>query len=177
MSADLDWFRELLGSLGPISVRRMFGGAGFYADGRMIALEADGSLYLKVDEQTRARFAEAGGSPFVYEGKGKSVVMSYWTVPDEAMDSAEAMRPWATLALEAAWRVGAAKKTATKKSVTKKASTESAARKTSMQAQKPAARKAATKKAAGAKKSAEKVAKKATKKATKKAGNKAAKKR
>jgi DNA transformation protein and related proteins len=165
MSADLDWFRELLGSLGLISVRRMFGGAGFYADGRMIALEADGSLYLKVDEQTRARFAEAGGSPFVYEGKGKSVVMSYWTVPDEAMDSAEAMRPWATLALEAAWRVGAAKKTATKKSVTKKASTESAARKTSMQ------------KAAGAKKSAEKVAKKATKKATKKAGNKAAKKR
>jgi DNA transformation protein and related proteins len=110
MTADLDWFRELLGSLGAISVRRMFGGAGFYADGRMIALEADGDLYLKTDDQTRTQFAEAGGSPFVYDGKGKSVVMSYWTVPDEAMDSAEGMRPWAMLALEAAVRAGAAKK-------------------------------------------------------------------
>jgi DNA transformation protein and related proteins len=158
MTADLDWFRELLGSLGPISVRRMFGGAGFYADGRMVALEADGSLYLKVDEQTRASFAEAGGSPFVYDGKGKSIVMSYWSVPDEAMDSAEAMRPWAKFALDAAWRAGAAKPAA-KKAVVKKA---------------------VTRKAGGAKKAAEHVPKKITdtlaKKATKKSNKKAAKK-
>jgi DNA transformation protein and related proteins len=109
MSVDLDWFKELLGALGPISVRRMFGGAGFYTEGRMIALEAFGSLYLKTDDETRARFAEAGGSPFVYDGKGKPIVMSYWTAPDEAMDSAEAMRAWAKLALEAALRAGPAK--------------------------------------------------------------------
>lgn len=129
MGADLDWFRELLGGLGPISVRRMFGGAGFYADGRMVALEADGSLYLKTDPQTRARFAEAGGSPFVYDGKGKPVEMSYWTAPDEALDSPEAMRPWAMLALEAAMRAGAAKPPGNKPAAKKTAVKKPAARK------------------------------------------------
>ncbi len=101
---DLDWFRELLAPLGRITVRRMFGGAGLYADGLIVGLEVEGGLYLKTDEQTRAAFAEAGGSPFVYDGKGKPIVMSYWTPPEEAMDSPEAMRPWARLALDAAQR-------------------------------------------------------------------------
>jgi DNA transformation protein len=30
--------------------------------------------------------------------------MSYWSVPAEAMDSPQAMRPWAQLALDAALR-------------------------------------------------------------------------
>jgi DNA transformation protein and related proteins len=101
---DNDWFRELLSAIGPISVRRMFGGTGYYAEGVMIALEAYDELYLKVDAETKARFAAAGGRPFVYDGKGKQMAMSYWTVPDEAMDAAEAMRPWAALALAAALR-------------------------------------------------------------------------
>jgi DNA transformation protein len=150
MRADLDWFRELLGGLGPISVRRMFGGAGFYAEGRMIALEADGSLYLKTDPQSRARFAEAGGSPFVYEGKGQSIQMSYWTVPDEAMDSPEAMRPWAMLALEAAMRAGArkppAQNIAAKKKAAKKPVEASSAKKAPVKTAR--AKKAAVKKAA-----------------------------
>lgn len=120
---DLDWFRELLAPLGRITVRRMFGGAGLYADGLIVGLEVEGGLYLKTDDRTRAAFAEAGGSPFVYGGKGKPIVMSYWTPPEEAMDSPEAMRPWARLALEAAQRAAAArpvKKTA-KKSVKRSA--------------------------------------------------------
>ncbi len=120
---DLDWFRELLAPLGRITVRRMFGGAGLYADGLIVGLEVEGGLYLKTDDRTRPAFAEAGGSPFVYDGKGKPIVMSYWTPPEEAMDSPEAMRPWARLALEAAQRAAAArpvKKTA-KKSVKRSA--------------------------------------------------------
>jgi DNA transformation protein len=156
MTADHDWFKELLGSLGPISVRRMFGGAGFYADGRMIALDGFGSLYLKTDDRTRAKFAEAGGSPFVYDGKGKPIVMSYWTAPDEAMDSAEAMRPWAKLALEAAMRAGPAKAVGAKranKKTTKRVSTEwtakaSASKKVAPKKAVRAAKKAAPKKAA-----------------------------
>lgn len=146
MGADLDWFRELLGGLGPISVRRMFGGAGFYAEGRIVALEADGSLYLKTDAQTRARFAEAGGSPFVYDAKGKPVEMSYWTAPDEAMDSPEAMRPWAMLALDAAMRAGAAKPAGKKAAAKKTAAKKPAARK--KPANKKPDKKKATKKTA-----------------------------
>lgn len=106
---DLDWFRELLAPLGRITVRRMFGGAGLYADGLIVGLEVEGGLYLKIDDRTRAAFAEAGGSPFVYDGKGKPIVMRYWTPPEEAMDSPEAMRPWALLALEAAQRAALAR--------------------------------------------------------------------
>lgn len=109
---DIAWFRELLEPLGRITVRRMFGGAGLYVDGLIVGLEIEGTLHLKTDASSRDLFANAGGRPFVYDGKDKQVtVASYWTPPDEAMDSPEAMRPWARLALEAALRSAAAKPT------------------------------------------------------------------
>ena len=125
---EIDWFRELLAPIGRITARRMFGGAGLYADGLIVGLEVAGSLYLKTDDQTRQAFADAGSQPFVYDGKGKPVTMSYWTPPEEAMDSPDAMRPWARLALEAALRAArakpagaSAKKRTTKKAAKKKA--------------------------------------------------------
>lgn len=117
---DIAWFRELLEPLGRITVRRMFGGAGLYVDGLIVGLEIEGTLYLKTDASSRDLFANAGGRPFVYDGKDKPVTTSYWAPPDEAMDSPEAMRPWARLALEAALRSAAAKPT--KKKATAKPS-------------------------------------------------------
>lgn len=116
---DIAWYVELLGSLGRVTARRMFGGTGLYADGGIVALEIEGTLYLKTDAQSRERFAEAGGRPFVYDGKGREVETSYWTPPDEAMDSPDAMRPWARLALGASMRSGA-EKSRTKKAAAKK---------------------------------------------------------
>ncbi len=63
------WFRELHEPLGWITIRRMFGGAGLYVDGLIVALEINGALYLKTDERTRQTFADAGGMPFAYHGK------------------------------------------------------------------------------------------------------------
>lgn len=95
---------ELLGSLGGVRARRMFGGFGPYAGDTMVALIAYERLYLKVDDGTRGAFGSAGGEPFVYEGAGRTATMSYWTVPAEAMDSPALMAPWARLALQAALR-------------------------------------------------------------------------
>ncbi|SHN04784.1 TfoX/Sxy family protein [Rhizobacter sp. OV335] len=101
---------ELLGSLGPTRSRRMFGGHGFYVDDVFIALIFEERLYLKADDATRARFEQAGCQPFVYEGgQGKSVSISYYTAPDDAMESPALMRPWARLAMEAGLRAAAAK--------------------------------------------------------------------
>jgi DNA transformation protein len=100
---------ELLAPLGPCSARRMFGGHGIYLDGVMIGLIAYERLYLKTDEQSLLRWREAGCEPFVYDGKGKPVTMSYWTPPQEAMESPALMQPWARLALEAAVRARSAK--------------------------------------------------------------------
>jgi DNA transformation protein len=101
---------ELLAPLGAVSAQRLFGGHGLRIDGVFMALVAFERLYLKVDDQTRPQFAAALCEPFTYTGKGKPITMSYWTVPAQAMDSPEQMRPWARLALEAALRAAAAKK-------------------------------------------------------------------
>lgn len=102
----LDYLRELFAELGPVTIRAMFGGHGVYFDGRMIALVADQSVYLKVDDETRPRFEAAGSVPFVYAGKGKPVTMSYWLAPDAAMDDPREMLGWARLADLAARRSG-----------------------------------------------------------------------
>ena len=96
--------RELLEPLGRISLRAMFGGHGIYCDGLFFALVADGRLYLKVDALTRERFAAAGCAPFVYTGQSRPIEMSYWSVPDAALDSPADLEPWARLALGAAAR-------------------------------------------------------------------------
>ncbi|MBC7989535.1 MAG: TfoX/Sxy family protein [Luteimonas sp.] len=105
----VEYLLELLAPLGSMQARRMFGGWGVYADGVMIGLVAGEALHLKVDEQTRAAFEAGGGAPFVFDTKGKSVATSYWSLPDEALDSPEAMQPWARMALDAALRKAAAK--------------------------------------------------------------------
>ena len=108
---------ELLTPLGPVRVKRMFGGFGFYVDDVFMAIFIGDDLYLKADDATRSRFEAAGCRPFVYEGGGKAVTLSYWTAPVDAMESPGLMLPWARLAFEAGLRARAAK--APKRSVSR----------------------------------------------------------
>ena len=105
----IEYLQELLGGLGSVQARRMFGGHGLYHEGLMIGLVAQDRLYLKTDAESQARFREAGSEPFVYRGGGRTVEMSYWSAPEEALDAAHAMLPWARLAYAAAVRAAAAK--------------------------------------------------------------------
>ena len=101
----LDFIKEQLSDFGPVSVRRMFGGAGVYQDGLMFALIADETLYLKVDEENRARFEAAGLPPFVYVTKdGDRMSMSYFQAPPDALESPAVMVEWARLGYAAALR-------------------------------------------------------------------------
>ncbi|HEY1393933.1 MAG TPA: TfoX/Sxy family protein [Methylibium sp.] len=110
---------ELLSSLGPCNARSMFGGYGIYLDGLMFALIAADRLYLKADADSEAQWRSAAGEPFVYQSPKGPMAMSYWTPPQEAMDSPAQMAPWARLGLEAALRARAAKPA--KKSAVKRA--------------------------------------------------------
>jgi len=101
--------QDVLGGLGPVSVRRMFGGAGVYADGVMFALVADDTLYLKADDETKAAFEAEGLGPFGYGGKGKRIDLPYWRAPERLLDDPEEMVAWARMALGAARRAAAAK--------------------------------------------------------------------
>ena len=105
MSRDyLDHLRDLFSAFSPIATRAMFGGHGVYRDGVIIGIVIDEAVYLKVDAQTRSAFEAAGCAPFIYESRGKVVPMSYWSVPEDALDSPQEFRPWAQRAWEAALR-------------------------------------------------------------------------
>ncbi|MCZ8309281.1 MAG: TfoX/Sxy family DNA transformation protein [Magnetospirillum sp.] len=112
---------ELLGDLGAVAARRMFGGWGLYVQGCMFALIADEVLYLKVDAETRPRFEAEGLPPFTYEARGKRHAMSYFQPPESAMEDRAEMRPWARAAADAAFRAAAARKPPSAKASPRKA--------------------------------------------------------
>lgn len=96
---------DQLASVGPVCVRRMFGGAGVFVDGLMFALVADDVLYFKVDGQSQPVFEAEGSVPFGYQTKsGRTTIMSYWRVPERLFDEPDEIADWARAALAAAQR-------------------------------------------------------------------------
>ncbi|AYD01238.1 TfoX/Sxy family protein [Neorhizobium sp. NCHU2750] len=97
---------EMFEGLGPVSIRRMFGGKGIYHQGLIIAIDLRDEVMLKADAVSGPEFAEAGASQWAYEGKkGKPVLMPYWTIPDSALDDPDELRKWVVMAFEAALRI------------------------------------------------------------------------
>lgn len=102
---NFDHVHEVFAGFGPVAVRRMFGGAGVYADGVMFAIVVDGEIFLKADETTSPAFVAEGMTPFAYEtGKGKRAVMSYWRMPARLYDDTDELAAWAREALAVARR-------------------------------------------------------------------------
>ena len=111
-----EFVRELFGGVGAINVKRMFGGAGVYAEGLMFALIADETIYLKADAALKAELTREGCGPFIWTPAngpraGEKVEMGYWRLPDSALDDPDLAVQWARKAL----RVARAKTTPTKK--------------------------------------------------------------
>jgi DNA transformation protein len=101
---------DLFASLGPVTVKRMFGGKGIYCQGVIFALYLFDEIMLKVDEETAPLFSVAGARQWVYQREGKSpVAMPYWSTPEDALDDPDEMAKWARLAFEAGLRAEAGK--------------------------------------------------------------------
>ena len=78
-----DW-----GSLGEVTWKRMFGGAGVFVDGSMFALiDSDARLHLKADDTNRADFERSGAA--------KHSRMPYWSVPAEVLADDTTLLEWA----------------------------------------------------------------------------------
>lgn len=102
-----DFVKELFESVGSVSIKRMFGGAGGYADGVMFLLLADDAIYLKADDVLKAELAKEGSGPFIWAPTsgpraGEKVEMGYWRLPDSALDDPEEAAAWGRKALTAA---------------------------------------------------------------------------
>lgn len=87
---------ELFAPMAPVSIRRMFGGAGVFKDGLMFALIADDTVFLKADPALRAELEAEGCAPFVWvrPSDGKQVDLGYVSLPTDAMDEPDLATEW-----------------------------------------------------------------------------------
>ena len=99
--------QELFAGLGPIAIKRMFGGAGGYADGLMFLLLTDEAIYLKVDDALKRELRAEDSGPFMWQAKsgpraGEKIDMGYWRLPDAALDDPDLAASWGAKALAVA---------------------------------------------------------------------------
>jgi DNA transformation protein and related proteins len=107
---DPEEIRELFSAFGNVSVRRMFSGAGLFAEGVMFALRIRDDIFLKADTETIPALQAEGSRPFSYETKKRKVVVnSLWRLPDRLLDDPDDLANFARAALKAAHRVAAKK--------------------------------------------------------------------
>jgi DNA transformation protein len=106
---DSEFIRDLFAHFRPVTVRRMFSGAGLYCDGMMFGLVVRGTIYLKADESSSADFVREGSGPFTYtrgkaSGRPSEHALSYWRLPDRLYDDPDELALWAERALAIAQR-------------------------------------------------------------------------
>ncbi|MBX3518720.1 MAG: TfoX/Sxy family protein [Xanthobacteraceae bacterium] len=107
---DPESIRELFSQFGSVSVRRMFGGHGVFADGMMFAIEQSGELYLKADDLTIPKLAAENSEPFIYTAKVREIALSYWKLPERLYDEPDDFAAFAREAFGAAERAAGSKK-------------------------------------------------------------------
>ena len=100
----LAWIEEALEPLGRVTRRAMMGGATLYLDGTVFAIIADDDLWFKADKLSDAEWDAAGCERFMFEMSGKVATMNYRRAQADVHDDADAMRRWASLAVEAGLR-------------------------------------------------------------------------
>ncbi|MEZ5961319.1 MAG: TfoX/Sxy family protein [Hyphomonadaceae bacterium] len=121
-----EYVQELFAGLGPVQIKRMFGGAGGYADGVMFLLLAADTIHIKVDDALKAELREEGSGPFEWTPQsgpraGEKLDLGYWRLPDSALDDPDEAAVWGRKALAIARAKAKAKpKKAAKKSAPKK---------------------------------------------------------
>lgn len=98
------YVEDLFANLGRIKVRKMFGGAGVYSGQDMFALIDKDRIYIKSDDALKADLESEGGEPFEWTNPntGKTMRMSYVSLPENALDSREEASAWGRKALDVA---------------------------------------------------------------------------
>ena len=92
--AYLDYVLEQLAGLGPVRSRRMFGGAGLYCAEVFFAIISDDTLYLRVDDASRGDYTARGMAAFRPYADRPEISMTYFAVPAQVLEDAEALVSW-----------------------------------------------------------------------------------
>lgn len=95
---------DLFAAFGPVRRKRMFGGAGLYAQGLMFAMDIRGRLFLKADAALGAELEAEGCTKFIYEAKGRKIAVNFWSIPERVLDDPEELAALSHRALAVARR-------------------------------------------------------------------------
>ena len=120
-----DFIRDLFAEFGPVTIRRMFSGAGIFHDGLMFGLIVRDVIYLKADEESAADFEREGCGRFTYtRGKNsdrpKQHALPYWRLPERLYDDPDELAAWARKAFAIAERKKSAARKRTKRKTPKR---------------------------------------------------------
>ena len=124
---DTDFIRDLFAQFRPVTMRRMFSGAGLYCDGVMFGLVVRGTIYLKADETSSADFKREGSRPFTYtrgkaSGHPSEHALPYWRLPNRLYDDPDELAVWTERALAIAQRQKVAPRKGAKRKSKRRAS-------------------------------------------------------
>jgi DNA transformation protein and related proteins len=120
---DPEFIRELFAPFRAVTVKRMFGGAGIYAEGLMFGLVFDSAIYLRVDETSIPSFEREGSAPFVYPLAKNHIgrpSRHFWRLPERLYDDPDELAVWAARALAIAEQRKGVPRGQTKKKATSK---------------------------------------------------------
>ena len=106
-----NYVEDLFANLGRIRIRKMFGGAGVYSGEDMFALIDKDRVYVKSDESLKERLQSEGGEAFEWTNPntGKTIQMSYVSLPINALDDRDEASAWGRKALDVAIQARRAK--------------------------------------------------------------------
>ena len=103
MSGFHAFVEELFAGFGPVRFKRMFGVVGLFAGDVIFGLIDDETIYLRADEAMRAEMEAEGSVRWVYRFSAKPIgTMSYWRLPETALDDPDEAAAWARKALAVA---------------------------------------------------------------------------
>jgi DNA transformation protein len=88
---------DQLAGLGPVRMKRMFGGAGLYLGELMFAIIDEARLYFRTTPASASAYESRGAKPF--EPWAGHVMKGYWEVPAEVLDDADQAVDWAKRAV------------------------------------------------------------------------------
>lgn len=94
----MQYVSEQLDLIEGIYNKKMFGGVGFFVDGKIFACIMGGVLRLKTDEYTKGKFIEHGMA--AYKVPNKAMTMPYYEVPQHILENKELLKEWSFEALE-----------------------------------------------------------------------------
>jgi len=100
----VSYLLEMLQEFGQVRAKAMFGGFGIYRNEFIFAIVVDDTLYIKADDNNQELFNKKGLPRFSYLKNGKECFMSYYRVPDEAVDDVDVLNYWAQIGYQAALR-------------------------------------------------------------------------